>query len=154
MNRWDQLLFVAFAAVVSFVCDLAARQKANGDSGTFWTRITKWTCVWLGLPLLLITLALPSLPALASYAPANPRTWLLIVFSIWLVLLCMGLLSANRAAADRLLAGSSGFSRRRFWVAGFAVVLLPAFHAGLETWQNRIMQRTGPGCIVDGRDCS
>src|ERR1051326_3941927 len=134
MNQWYQLLFIASAVIVAFASDLAARQKGNGDSGAFWSRVCKWTCLGLGSFLLLITPALHASSSLASYAPGNSTSWLFIVFSVWLVLLCLGLVLPIRVPAGRWLAGSAGFSRRRFWIAGFAIVFLPAFYAGLETW--------------------
>src|SRR5262249_41638119 len=84
--------------------------------------------------LLLITPALHGLPTLSNYAPGNATSWLFIVFSLWLIVLCIALLLPQQAKPVRCLAGSAGFSRRRFWLAGFAVVFVPALYAGREAW--------------------
>jgi hypothetical protein len=135
MNRWDPLILVALAAVVAAVSDLAVRQRARGDSGAFWARVAARICLFAGLPVLLLTVVIPLLPpTVAEYLPATDRAWLLVVFSIWLVLIGIGLLAKDTPGAGRWLAASIGFTRRRYWVAGAIVLLLPALYSGLEAW--------------------
>ncbi len=134
MSPWSPVILIVLGAAVCFAADFLARGRAaDGDSGAFWSRVCGRFCLWIGLPLLIVTVA-----QAAGWSPAillaPPADWMAVVFLGWVALCGLGLLGRAPADEPKWLAGAAGFSKRRFWLLGFVAVLVPAIYGGFGGW--------------------
>ncbi len=114
-----------------------AMSRASGDAGPFWAQVLGRLCLFVGLPLLLLS-SFHTYPAVGDRLPQSPGLWFLILGVAWLVLLFLGSAWPADAGSGRWIAGILQFSRHRFWVLLFAIPFLPALFDLAPNWVDNI----------------
>ncbi|HEV2987201.1 MAG TPA: hypothetical protein VG759_02075 [Candidatus Angelobacter sp.] len=134
---WLPVLLLSGAIAAAIAAHLATRsRRSSGDCGDYWEKIVRLTCYWLGIPLLLSTIAesISSTYWLTGWHLQFDRvlghSWafplaLAIPFVLWVLFLLTCLrLAPKTSDHSNWLAGAIGFSASRKWVLHSVWILI------------------------------
>jgi hypothetical protein len=130
-------LFVAFVLVSGATAHIFAVRKLGGDAGAFWAEIMDRLCLFVGVPLLLIS-SFHTHPLVKAWLHEGSGLWLLVVGAVWLILLALGILRPPDPGSGRWIAGILEFSPQRFWILLFCIPFLPALFFLAPPWMEDI----------------